>query len=286
MNTSIITSTAPAFKAATIKEGLCQLTSYSRRDFYKITLMLDGHTHLYYANRGIHVKGPALVFSNPQVPYSWELEEGADAPNGYFCVFTEDFIKPYGRIESLPETTLFKPGGDPIYFLNNEQVAYIESLFMRMYNEFAGDYMYKSDVLRSLLMLVIHEAVKTKPAIAYYTPPNAAARITSLFITLLQKQFPVDAPQHPLLLKKAGDYAEKLSVHVNHLNAAVQEVTGKSTTTHINLQVLAEAKSLLTTTGWTIAEIAASLGFEYASYFNNFFKKLTGVTPMAFRKAL
>jgi len=286
MITTITSTAAPAFKAATIREGLCQLTSYSRRDFYKITLMLDGHTHLYYANRGIHVKGPALVFSNPLVPYSWELEEGAEAPNGYFCVFTEDFVKTHGRVENIAETTLFKPGGEPIYFLNSTQAAYIESLFARMYAEFAGDYVYKHDVLRSLLMLVIHEAVKTQPAIAYYTPPNAAARITSLFITLLQKQFPVEAPQHPLLLKKASDYAEKLSVHVNHLNAAVQGVTGKSTTMHINLQVLAEAKSLLTTTGWTIAEIAASLGFEYASYFNSFFKKLTGVTPMAFRKAL
>lgn len=286
MKTAVVNTLPSAFKAATIKEGLCQLTSYSRRDFYKITLMLDGHTHLYYASRGIHVKGPALVFSNPQVPYSWELEEGADTPNGYFCVFTEDFIKSHGRMESLPETTLYKPGGEPVYFLSNTQADYIESLFKRMYTEFSSDYMYKNDVLRNLLMLVIHEAIKTQPAIAYYTPPNAAARITSLFITLLQKQFPVDAPQHPLQLKKAGDYAEKLSVHVNHLNAAVQEVTGKSTTMHINMQVLAEAKSLLATTGWTIAEIATSLGFEYASYFNNFFKKLTGVTPMAFRKAL
>jgi len=66
----------------------------------------------------------------------------------------------------------------------------------------------------------------------------------------------------------------------------VQQVTGKSTTTHINLQLLAEAKSLLTNTDWTIAEIASSLGFEYASYFNNFFKKQAGVTPMAFRKSL
>jgi AraC family transcriptional activator of pobA len=84
-------------------------------------------------------------------------------------------------------------------------------------------------------------------------------------------------------LKKASDYAEKLAVHVNHLNAAVQEITGKSTTTHINEKIISEARSLLVHTDWSVAEIAFSLGFEYASYFNNFFKKHNGLTPSSLR---
>ena len=87
-------------------------------------------------------------------------------------------------------------------------------------------------------------------------------------------------------LKKAGDYAARMAVHVNHLNAAVHGVTGKSTTTHINERIIKEAKSLLVHTNWSVAEIAYSLGFEYASYFNNFFKKQLGITPLAFRKIL
>jgi AraC-like DNA-binding protein len=103
---------------------------------------------------------------------------------------------------------------------------------------------------------------------------------------LLEKQFPVDSPRYTLVLKKASDFADKLSVHVNHLNAAVREITGKSTTAHINERILNEARSLLTHTSWSVAEIAFSLGFDYASYFNNFFKKHTGLTPMALRKPL
>jgi AraC family transcriptional activator of pobA len=277
---------APPFKTATIREGMCQLTNYNRRDFYKITVMLNGATQLCYANRAITVQTPALVFTNPMIPYSWELDEGSDLPDGFFCVFTEEFIKTGNRSESLSETALFKPGGNPIYFLNEGQVSYIQSLFARMHQEFAANYVYKYDLLRNLVQLIIHEAVKMQPAIGYHTPSNAAARITSLFTTLLHKQFPVESPRHPLRLKKASDYAAQLSVHVNHLNAAVQQVTGKSTTTHINEQLVAEAKLLLTNTDWSINEIAASLGFEYASYFNNFFKRLAGVTPMAFRKLL
>ncbi len=143
--------------------------------------------------------------------------------------------------------------------------------------------MFKYELIRSQLNLLIHEAIKMQPAVAYPAPQNAASRIAKLFLGLLEKQFPVDSPQHPLQLKKASDYAEKLTVHVNHLNAAVQEITGKSTTTQINERIISEAKSLLKHTDWSVAEIAFSLGFEYASYFNNFFKKHVGVTPSGIR---
>jgi AraC-like DNA-binding protein len=38
-------------------------------------------------------------------------------------------------------------------------------------------------------------------------------------------------------------------------------------------------------TDWGVGEIAYSLGFEYPTYFNNFFKKHTGTTPLTFRRA-
>ncbi len=271
------------FRVAAIGEYLCTLASYSRRDFYKISLILTGSGKLLYANREIDVRGPVLVFSNPLVPYSWDNVEGLDR-EGYFCVFTDQFIQEGGRPESLQHSPLFKPGGEPVYLLDQSQANYIQSIFSRMRQEVDTEYLYKYDVIRSQVNLIIHEAIKMQPAVAYFTPNNAAARISNLFLTLLEKQFPVDVPRFPLALKRAGDYADKLAVHVNHLNAAVQEVTGRSTTSHINDKIVSEARSLLKHTDWSVAEIAYGLGFEYASYFNNFIKKHTGFTPLQIRK--
>jgi len=189
-------------------------------------------------------------------------------------------------MESLQDSSLFKAGGDSVFFLDDTQKEYIYNIFSRMRQEFDSEYVYKYELMRSQVNLIIHEAIKMQPAVAYITPQNAATRIAKLFLSLLEKQFPVDSPRFALKLKKAGDYANKLAVHVNHLNAAVQEITGKSTTTHINEKIVLEAKSLLTHTDWSVAEIAYSLGFEYASYFNNFFKKHTTTTPLALRKSL
>ncbi|WP_419701611.1 helix-turn-helix domain-containing protein [Mucilaginibacter sp. NFX135] len=283
-NHDTITSEAVQFRVAEICQSSCDLSAYNRRDFYKITLWLGGSSQLNYANRAIVINKPVLVFTNPLVPYAWDCDHAHST--GYFCLFTDEFLQTGNRTESLEESTLFKPGGDPVYFLDETQVQYLQSIFQRMLQEFDSEYTYRYELLRNHLNLIIHEAIKMQPAIAYFTPQNAASRIANLFLGLLEKQFPVESPRYMLALKKAGDYADKLSVHVNHLNAAVREITGRSTTAHINDRILNEAKSLLTHTDWSVADIARSLGFDYASYFNNFFKKHTGLTPMALRKTL
>ncbi|WP_082489125.1 AraC family transcriptional regulator [Dyadobacter sp. Leaf189] len=272
------------FRVSGANEQSCDLGSYNRRDFYKISLIIEGDSQLLYANRGIVIDRSALVFTNPLVPYSWEATKPQF--DCFFCVFTQEFLRAGNRMESFQESVLFKPGGEPVYFLDDDQVSYLRGIFQRMCREMESDYIYKYDLLRNHVNLIIHEAIKMQPAVAYFNPPNAAARISKLFLTLLEKQFPVESPQHSISLKKASEYASQLSVHVNHLNAAVQEVTGKSTTAHINERILTEAKSLLTHTDWSVAEIAFSLGFEYASYFNNFFKRHAGTTPLAIRKSL
>ena len=100
---------------------------------------------------------------------------------------------------------------------------------------------------------------------------------------LLERQFPVESTENPLQLKTAQDFASSLGVHVNHLNRSIKEVIGKSTTTVITERILTEAKALLQHTDWAIAEIAYALGFDYPTYFNNFFKKLTGTNPTTLR---
>ncbi len=99
----------------------------------------------------------------------------------------------------------------------------------------------------------------------------------------MERQFPIDSPENILTLKSPADFAQNLSVHVNHLNRAVKEVTGKTTTNHIADRIVKEAKALLVHTDWNVSEIAYSLGFEYPTYFNNFFKKHTELSPKSLR---
>jgi AraC family transcriptional activator of pobA len=66
----------------------------------------------------------------------------------------------------------------------------------------------------------------------------------------------------------------------------VKDVTGKPTTSHMAGRIVGEANALLHYTNWDVAEIGQRLGFEYFFYFNNFFKKHPGSTPLYFRKSV
>ena len=222
-----------------------------------------------------------MFFGNPHIPYSCEVTK--PSPDGYACLFTEDFLKLSERTESFLHSPLFRIGGTPILTLNKGQKKDISGIFEKMIAEQDSNYAHKDELIRNYISLIIHEALKMHPSENFSKSKNAAARITAVFLELLERQFPIENISHPLQLKTAQDFANNLSVHVNHLNSSVKEVTGKSTTTHIAERIISEAKALLQHTDWSVAEVAYALGFEYPTYFNNFFKKKTGQIPKSVR---
>ena len=72
--------------------------------------------------------------------------------------------------------------------------------------------------------------------------PRISETFISNEIELLERQFPVDSTEQSLKLKTPHDFADRLSVHVNHLNRAVKDVTGKSTSEIISARIANEAK--------------------------------------------
>jgi AraC family transcriptional regulator, transcriptional activator of pobA len=180
----------------------------------------------------------------------------------------------------------YKPGGFPVFHLTDEDYEEIAAIFRKMTKELASDYVYKYDLLRNYLMELIHYGQKLQPASTLQMQHTAADRVTSLFIELLERQFPIETLYQKLELRAASDYADQLSVHVNYLNKALKESTGKTTTEIISQRVLQEAKILLRHTNWNISQVAWSLGFEEVAHFSNFFRKHTGFSPNAFREEL
>jgi len=255
--------------------------TYSRRDFFKISLV-TGHGKIHYADQSIEVPESVLVFTNPMIPYYWEII--GEEQTGYVCIFTEAFFNRFNHISEFP---VFQETNSAVVLLNKDDTCRFNELFLRMYNELHGDYIYKYDLLRSLLMELIHSAQKMQPAHgSKQTGSNAADRITTLFNELLERQFPVELSNQKIKLNTPSAFAKQLNIHVNHLNKALKETTGQTTTQLINARLIQEAKILLKSTKWTIAEIGWCLGFEEPNHFSGFFKNKTKITPMKFRQSV
>ncbi|GAB3993461.1 response regulator transcription factor [Spirosoma daeguense] len=273
------------FNVFSIQETVANLRKknampYNRRAYYKISLII-GRNKAEYADKVIDIEKSALLFATPRIPYHYvPIDENQ---SGNFCIFTPDFLIQNKSGVVLDDLPIFKPGGFPIFQLTDEEVEELQYIFRKMHKELSSSYLYKYDLLRNYVLELIHYGQKLQPATALYPTHTASARVSSLFIELLERQFPIESPQQKLNLRTAKDFADQLSVHVNHLNKVLKENTGKTTTDLISHRIVQEAKILLKQTDWNISEIAYSLGFEEVAHFSNFFKKQTMLAPVAFR---
>ncbi len=253
-------------------------TTYRRRDYFKITLV-KGKGVFHYADKSVVVEQQAITFSNPQIPYGWERRD--ELISGYFCIFTPEFLSQFGNINQYD---LFKANGTHVFELNIDCFEKAMIIYENMLQEIETDYLYKYDVLRNMVFELIHLALKLQPSNNFeYSKIDASSRISSLFMELLERQFPIDEKNQKMNFRSPSEFAHQLSVHVNHLNRAIKNTTQNTTTQIIAQRIIQEAKSLLKHSNWNIAEIANSLGFEEASHFTNFFKKHVSQTPLQYR---
>ncbi|MBP6828286.1 MAG: helix-turn-helix transcriptional regulator [Saprospiraceae bacterium] len=266
------------FSLAPFVGNNAQPVPYKRRDYFKIMLVI-GNSKVHYADKVVEVQKQALSFSNPHIPYKWEHLD--NIRKGFFCIFNQHFFHQYG---DLNQYSVFQPNGTHIFELTDEQVNKVQSIYERMFEEINSDYLHKYDVLRTLVFELLHFAMKMQPSAEMDRKAvHAAQRISTLFLELLERQFPIDDNHQTVNLRSASDFARQLNIHVNHLNRAVKETTEKTTTQLIAERFLQEAKILLKHSAWPVSEIAYALGFTEVTHFNNFFKKHVQLSPLKFR---
>jgi AraC family transcriptional activator of pobA len=254
---------------------------YRRRDYYKINFV-RGSGEVHFADRVVPIKKQALTFSNPFIPYKWEHLDTIS--EGVYCIFNQQFFSQFGQL-NLYE--VFQPKGKHVFELTNEEATYVAEIFDRMEKEFNAHYKYKNDVIRNLVLELVHYGLKMQPLESLdQQPQNASQRIVFLFLELLERQFPIDDQHACMQLRTASDFANQMNIHVNHLNRKVKEATEKTTTQLIAERVLQESKTLLRLSNWNISEIAYALGFAEVTHFTNFFTKNTQTNPSTFRKEL
>lgn len=254
--------------------------TYNRRLYYKISL-IKGKNLVEYADKTVLIEKQGILFATPKIPYRYTPQ--TKEQEGFFCVFTKEFLSKSKTGVLIDELPIYKPNSDFVYQLTDEQYLEMEVIFRKMDAELSAEYAYKYDLLRNYVLELIHAGQKLKPMGRSANTTNAASRISSLFIELLERQFPIESDSQLIQLKAPIDFSNVLGIHINHLNKVLKETTGKTTTEIINGRIAEEAKILLKQTQWNVSEIAFALGFDEVAHFSNFFKKHTSHSPLNFR---
>ncbi|MEL6943801.1 MAG: helix-turn-helix domain-containing protein, partial [Bacteroidota bacterium] len=82
--------------------------------------------------------------------------------------------------------------------------------------------------------------------------------------------------------------AEMLCISPSYVSQLINSITGENLSTYLNRYRVEDAKALLTDKefeSYSLLSIGLECGFTSKTTYYNWFKKITGMTPSAYRKA-
>lgn len=82
----------------------------------------------------------------------------------------------------------------------------------------------------------------------------------------------------------AQDFGAKLFIHPRHLTNTLKLTMNTSVCEVMEERILAESVILIKETTLSIAEIGQKFGYDEPTNFTKFFKSMTGITPLQYRK--
>lgn len=214
-----------------------------------------------------------------------ELEEpSAQKSEGWMLVIHPDFLYGYPLAKRMKDFGFFSYAVNEALHLSDKEEQVINSIMQNLQNEIAAIIDgYTQDVVVSHIELLLNYSNRFYNR-QFITRKKASNDLLVRFEELLSTYFN-DKEREMEGLPSVQFFSNKLFVSPNYLNDMLKNLTGQTTQQHIHNTVIEKAKELLSTTSFSVSEIAYQLGFEYPQSFNKLFKNKTNVTPLEFRQS-
>ena len=247
-----------------------------RHDYYTILFIEHGEGLHFIDFTNYKIEDSSIYFIQPGQMHQLAL---TTEPVGWVITFTEEFLIDNSIPENLiNDIYLFNDfGQSPPLKVDVDELPVYRNLIYQM-NHFAASLeKYTMEALGSLVKIFLIQS-NNHCTLRKSTNPQlieTGNHILRSFKQALNKNF---KSTHMV-----SDYANVMGVTSDYLNKTVKNLTGKSAKDHIQSKLITEAKRSLLFSSISTKELAYDLGFEEPAHFNNFFKKITGQTPSAFR---
>jgi len=247
-----------------------------RSNYYKIGICLKGHAQLKANLEAYDVTANYLMIMSPNIIKQWPAISGDF--NALSIFFTGSFISS-GNTISPDKFPFFESYANHAFKLSLKESEEITASLLLLQQKYEAPHPYRNEILKSHITSLLFEIA------AIY---DRHTLVSSAFQTRAQ-HLAVDFKK--LVLSHASKeralrfYAEKLCITSKHLTETVKEVTGKTAGELITEAVILEAKVLLQNPAFNIARVSELLNFPDQASFSRFFKKNSGLSPIAYRQA-
>lgn len=245
-----------------------------RHDHYMLMWITKGHgTHL-IDQKEYKMLTNRLFFVHPhQVHQMKDFER-----EGWLILFDDAVYQLFTRFHPQEEWGgIMRPNGNQPY-VDLDQAALVSfaaivTLIQRELESGKGDL----NVYAHLISLLLLTANRLYSSVAIDPNKPDDQKLIHQLEKLIESYYKRRLP--------GSFYAASLHMHVRSLNALTNRMLGVTLHEMIEERLLTESKILLASSSLTVKEIGYQLGFADPAYFNRFFKKLTGKTPVIFREA-
>jgi AraC family transcriptional activator of pobA len=247
-----------------------------RQNYYKLAFVKLGSSRHWVDMVPYTIRPNAFYFSSPQQVML--KEEASGCSELVSICFTDDFLglEENRLLRQLP--VIQNPHNGHELLLSPHDVAFLDDITIKLLEEFDHKLGWRNNMLLAYLRVLLIYVSRL------YT--EQFNEDNSLVNRDLLKKFKSLVTEKSAECHDVATYAAMLHLSAGHFSELIKEQSGKSAIEHIHDRLLLEAKRMLFHSDSSIKEIAFELGFEDASYFNRFFKRLTSATPLNYRNTI
>jgi AraC family transcriptional regulator, transcriptional activator of pobA len=248
----------------------------SRQQYFDITFFVDASFTHHLNSDAFSMINHSLHILTPGQAEQFDTNTRQRVA-GFGMYFMPDFLFETITKQRLEKDFSFlKNGNRNVYYLSPAQSVILQQIFENLISE---SNLFNDDIVRHYLLILLY---KLKSFELLQDSPTQTTSIHNSLFSQFEKLF----RQANYENTNISNYASILNVTPRTLSEAVQKETGKTAKQFLQDMIYLEAKILLLHSTMQISEIATQLNFHDTPHFTRFFIKVSGKTPLQFRKGL
>lgn len=255
----------------------CSMPLYHYHDSYEIYYLLSGSRYYFINDRRLKVEKGDLILINKGILHK-TMYGGSPMHERVLIIFDETYIQ--GILELSADIDLlqaFHQNKNLVRLQKPEQTAVERLLFGIMKEARGKDLGHESYVrlaMGELLIFINRKAAQTRPAGSGQM--NQMHGKISEIIKYINIRY----------MKKISleSIADNFYISPYYLSRTFRKETGFTFVEYLNSLRIREAQQLLRETHLNVSEIAERVGYESQTHFGRVFKRITGMSPLQFRK--
>lgn len=249
-------------------------------DFYCIACKKGSSGKFRYGQRNYDFDEGIMGFTKPGQLFS--VTNVSDNPvSGYMLVFKPELIRHHTLGKVIGSYNFFSYSTAEALHLSEKEDEIIISLLKQMQDELKNNIdQFSQELIVSQIELLLNYAKRfhNRQFLTRNSENNdLLTEIEELLTDYLDNKSAVSG------LPTVQHISNELNMSPDYLSDMLRNLTGQNAQTYIHGFVIDKAKELLSTTNFSVSEIAYQLGFEYSQSFSKLFKKKTNKTALQYR---